>query len=53
MENHWLAIALHFLYYNFMRVHKTLKVTPAMEAGIAKKPMEFKDLVRLISQTED
>ncbi len=39
MENHWLAIALHFVYYNFAKVHKTLRVTPAMEAGLAKKPM--------------
>lgn len=47
MENHWLAIALHFVYYNFVKVHKTLRVTPAMEAGLAKKPMTIEDLVRL------
>lgn len=29
------AVALHFMYYNFCRVHQTLRVTPAMEAGIA------------------
>jgi len=29
------AVALHFAWYNFVRVHKTLRVTPAMEAGIA------------------
>jgi len=33
LENHEAAIALHFMYYNFCRVHKTLRVTPAMEAG--------------------
>ena len=47
MENHWLAIALHFVYYNFVRVHKTLRVTPAMEAGLTKKPMTMEELVRL------
>lgn len=48
VENHWLAIALHFVYYNFCRVHKTLRVTPAMEAGLAKKPMILEELVQLI-----
>lgn len=48
VENHWLAIALHFVYYNFCKVHKTLRVTPAMEAGIAKKPMSIEELVNLI-----
>lgn len=35
IDNHMHAIALHFMYYNFGRVHKTLRVTPAMEAGIS------------------
>jgi hypothetical protein len=35
IENLEHAVALHFMYYNFARMHKTLKVTPAMEAGIA------------------
>ncbi len=47
MENHWLAIALHFVYYNFVKVHKTLRVTPAMEAGLTKKPMTLEELVLL------
>ena len=34
MENHAHAMALHFFYYNFVRIHKTLKVTPAMAAGV-------------------
>jgi hypothetical protein len=34
-ENHRAAIALHFAYYNFCRIHGSLRVTPAMEAGIA------------------
>lgn len=47
MENHWLAIALHFVYYNFAKVHKTLRVTPAMEAGLTKKPMTIEEIVML------
>lgn len=35
LENHGHALALYFMHYNFCRVHKTLRVTPAMEAGIA------------------
>jgi IS1 family transposase len=48
IENHMCAIALHFVYYNFVRVHKTLRVTPAMEAGLTKKPMTIEDIVRLV-----
>lgn len=33
-ENHWAALCLHFVHYNFCRIHKSLRVTPAMEAGI-------------------
>ena len=35
VENHAHAMALHFMYYNFGRIHKTLRVTPAMEAGVS------------------
>jgi IS1 family transposase len=35
LDNHKAACALHFAYYNFCRIHKSLRVTPAMEAGIA------------------
>lgn len=34
VENMACAIALHFMYYNFCRIHQTLRVTPAMEAGV-------------------
>lgn len=47
IENHCYAIALHFVYYNFSRIHKTLRVTPAMEAGLTKNIMEIKDIVKL------
>jgi IS1 family transposase len=48
MENHCYAIALHFVYYNFCRIHKTLRVTPAMEAGLTKDIMEIEDIIKLI-----
>jgi IS1 family transposase/predicted HTH domain antitoxin len=35
LDNHKAALALHFMHYNFARVHKTLRVTPAMEAGVS------------------
>lgn len=47
MENHCYAIALHFVYYNFGKIHKTLRVTPAMEAGLCKDVMSIEDIVRL------
>jgi len=48
--NHECAIALHFMYYNFVRIHKTLRVTPAQAAGLTTKLWEIEDLVKL---TED
>jgi IS1 family transposase len=47
IENHCYAIALHFVYYNFCKIHKTLRVTPAMEAGLTKDIMSLEDVVRL------
>lgn len=52
IENHWLAIALHFVYYNFVKVHKTLRVTPAMEAKLAKRPMTLEELVSLTDKMQ-
>jgi len=48
VENHAHAVALHFMYYNFVRIHKSLRVTPAMAAGISKKLWEIKDLAELL-----
>ena len=44
-DNHRAALALQFAYYNFCRIHKTLRCTPAMEAGITKTVWELKDLL--------
>lgn len=48
MENHVHAMALHFHYYNFVRMHKTLKVTPAMAAGVTDRPWEVADMVGVL-----
>jgi len=44
-ENLWYAIALHFAYYNFCRIHSSLRVTPAMEAGIADHIWGLEELI--------
>ena len=49
IENHAAAVVLWFAYYNFCRVHQTLRVTPAMEAGISDHVWEIGELVGLIS----
>jgi IS1 family transposase len=48
IENHIHAISLHYMYYNFVRVHKTLRCTPAMEAGVTKRLWEISDIVALL-----
>lgn len=52
VENHAAAIALHTMYYNFVRIHQTLKVTPAMAAGVTDKLWEMEDLVVVLEQWE-
>ena len=47
IENHCYAIALHFVYYNFCKLHKSLSVTPAMQAGLTKRFMKIEDIVML------
>ena len=50
VENHCHAIALHFVYYNFVKIHQSLSVTPAMQAGLTKKPMTIQDIAMLIPE---
>jgi IS1 family transposase len=47
IEHHRYAIAIHYAYYNFVRIHKSLRVTPAMEAKLTTKPMTIEDIVRM------
>ena len=48
VENHLAHLALHYMYYNFCRIHKTLKVTPAMEAGIADHVWTLEEVIQLL-----
>jgi IS1 family transposase/lambda repressor-like predicted transcriptional regulator len=48
VDNHQWAIALHYMHYNFCRVHQTLRVTPAMEAGIADHVWSIEEVVSLL-----
>jgi len=48
VENHAHAIALHFMHYNFARVHQTLKSTPAMRAGVADHLWSIEEIVDLL-----
>jgi IS1 family transposase len=50
VENHANAVALHFMFYNFVKIHKTLRVTPAMEAGITDRLWSLEDIARLIPE---
>jgi hypothetical protein len=52
IENHSYAVALHAMYYNFVRIHQTLKVTPAMAAGVTTRLWEMDDLVKVIEAWE-
>lgn len=52
VEDHACAVALHAMYYNFVRVHQTLRVTPAMAAGVMSKLWEMADVVAMIEEWE-
>ena len=48
VENHEHAVALYFMYYNFCRIHQSLRVTPAMEAGVADHVWSLEEVVALL-----
>ena len=49
-ENHYAALSLYFAYYNFVRIHQTLRVTPAMESGLTDHVWTLKELLSKIGQ---
>jgi len=53
LENHIAAVSLHCMFYNFVRIHQTLRITPAMAAGISERVWEIKDIVRLLEEREE
>lgn len=52
LEAHVNAVSLHFAYYNFVRIHQTLRISPAMAAGITDKLWEMADLVAIVEAAE-
>lgn len=50
VENLEAAVALHFMHYNFCRIHQTLRVTPAMEAGITDHVWSLEEIIVLASK---
>ena len=51
-ENHAYAVALHFMAYNFCRIHGSLRCSPAMKAGVTQKLWDIVDVVRMIEEWE-
>ena len=52
IENHEYALAIYFMHYNFVRIHTSLRVTPAMAAGVSEKLWSLEDMVALIEARE-
>ncbi len=48
VDNHRHSVALHYMFYNFCRIHQTLKVTPAMEAGITDHVWSLEEVCALL-----
>ncbi len=53
LENHAHAIAIHYMHYNFCRVHQSLRVTPAMEAGLTDHVWDIEELAGLLAADEN
>jgi hypothetical protein len=51
LDNH-MSVALFYMHYNFVRVHQTLRVTPAMEAGLTAHVWSISDIVALVDRTQ-
>jgi IS1 family transposase len=52
VENHAYAVAIYFMHYNFVRIHQTLKISPAMAAGVTDKLWEMSDMVKVLEDWE-
>ena len=51
-ENHCHMVALYAVWYNFVRIHKTLTVTPAMEAGVTDRLWSLADIIGIVDEWE-
>jgi hypothetical protein len=52
VENHYHALSLYFVFYNFVRVHKSLRTSPAMAAGVADRLWSMEDVAVLVENVE-
>jgi len=52
VENHEAAVALHYMHYNFCRIHQSLRVTPAMEAGVANHVWTIAEVIGLLDSEQ-
>jgi IS1 family transposase len=52
IENHAYVVALHMMYYNFVRIHQSLRITPAMAAGVTDTLWSLEDIVRVVDEWE-
>jgi hypothetical protein len=52
LENHAYSVALHYMHYNFCRIHKTLRITPAMAADVSDHVWSVADIVSMIEAAE-
>ena len=52
LENHAAATAIHFMYYNFARIHRTVRMSPAMAAGVTDTLWDIRDIVTLLEERE-
>lgn len=53
IENHFYALAIYFMHYNYVRIHQTLRVTPAMAAGASQKLWAMDDVVQVVEEWEN
>jgi hypothetical protein len=50
VEKHEHMLALHYMYYNFARIHQSLRVTPAMEAGVSDHVWSIEEIIALLRE---
>jgi hypothetical protein len=50
--NHFFALAIYFMHYNYVRIHQALQVTPAMAAGVSKTLWTMEDVVKIVEEWE-
>jgi hypothetical protein len=52
VENHVYGLAIYFMYYNYVRIHQTLRTSPAMAAGVSKTLWSMDDIVKVVEEWE-